>query len=102
MRSEIENLAKLGILPSESNASLDFMREAEDLIRSITKPVSDEEARVLTGLFGEDGCFGLAWSLLHLIESAPNWPLSDCLSNLSNEWIKSLHDRALRGGKLLN
>ncbi|MCQ8120015.1 hypothetical protein, partial [Methylomonas rosea] len=70
------------------------------LLLSVTKPVSNEEARALVKLFGPDGCFGLAWSILHLIESAPSWPLTDCLVNSSNEWVALLRDRATRGGLL--
>ncbi|MDB6032726.1 MAG: hypothetical protein JWM16_3064, partial [Verrucomicrobiales bacterium] len=33
----------------------------------------------LVKVFGPDDYYGLAWSLLHLIESAPGWPLADCL-----------------------
>lgn len=54
----------------------------------------------MVSLFGQDSCFGLAWSLLHLIETSPNWPLSDVLSNCSNEWVLRLRDRAVAGGKL--
>jgi hypothetical protein len=65
---------------------------------SVNKPVSDDEARTLVSLFGTDGCFGLAWTILHLIESSPNWPIVECLANSSNEWVVSLRDRARRGG----
>jgi hypothetical protein len=100
MRSEIKRLVLLGPLPPESEASVEQLRQVETLLLSVTKPVSNEEARVLVNLFGSDGCFGLAWSVLHLIESAPGWPLPDCLVNSSNEWVASLRDRATRGGLL--
>ena len=38
--------------------------------------------------------FGLAWSLLHAIETAPGWPLMDVLSNADNEWIERLRERS--------
>lgn len=100
MRPEIEQLIKLGLLPSESEASVEQVREIEVLVRAINKPVSDSEAMAMVGIFGSDSCFGLAWSILHLIESAPGWPLVDCLSNLNNEWVLSLRDRSVRGRKL--
>ena len=100
MRSEITRLILLGPLPSESEASVEHLRQVEALLLSVTKPLSNEEARALVRLFGPDGCFGLAWSVLHLIESAPNWPLADCLVNCGNEWVASLRDRAVRGGLL--
>jgi hypothetical protein len=42
------------------------------------------------GLFGPDDCFGLEWSLVGLVETAPGWPLADCLENTDNEWIQGL------------
>ena len=100
MRPEIKRLVLLGPLPSEPEASVEHLRQVEALLLSVTKPVSNEEARALVRLFGPDNCFGLAWPILHLIESAPGWPLVDCLANSSNEWVASLRDRAVRGGVL--
>ncbi|MFE7712020.1 hypothetical protein ACFU6I_41130 [Streptomyces sp. NPDC057486] len=39
---------------------------------SLSVRFADEEAHVLAECFGEDLCFGLAWNLLHLIETAPS------------------------------
>jgi hypothetical protein len=100
MRPEIQRLALLGPLPSEPEASVEHLRQVESILLSVTKPVSNEEARALGRLFGPDGCFGLAWTVLHLIETAPGWPLVDCLVNSNNEWVASLRDRAVRGGVL--
>lgn len=94
MRPEIKRLVLLGPLPSESAALVEHLRQVEALLLSVPTPVSNEEARALIRLFGPDGCFGLAWSVLHLVESAPGWPLADCLANSSNEWIALLRDRA--------
>ena len=64
---------------------------------SLSSPVSDEEAKALLTLFGSDDYFGASWTILHLIESAPNWPIDECLTNTSNEWIVCLKERAQRG-----
>jgi hypothetical protein len=61
--------------------------------------VSNDDARVLVRLFGPDDCFGLAWTLVHLIETAPNWPLEDCLVVTENEWIKVLKQRLANAEK---
>ena len=100
MRPEILRLSEIGPLPAESEATVDHLREVESLLKAVAAPVSNDEARALVGLFGPDGCFGLAWTVLHLVESAPAWPLADCLANLNNEWVRSLRDRAMRGGIL--
>ncbi|MES2355252.1 MAG: hypothetical protein V4568_12805 [Pseudomonadota bacterium] len=101
IRPEIAALSALGPLPSEQGADPVLLQKYDKLYRAIARPVTDEEARVLTKLFGSDGCFGLASSLLHLIETAPGWPLLDCFDNLDNEWIVELRDRAIRSGYLL-
>jgi len=100
MRPEIARLVELGGFPSEEDATLEFLRQAEETLRGISQPLSNVEARALVGLFGPDSCFGLAWSVLHLVETAPGWPLQDCLENSENEWITLLRDRAVRGGLL--
>jgi hypothetical protein len=98
VRNEIEEMRALGPLPSEDGRDVELMKKYDKLYRAITKPITDEEARVLVKLFGQDGCFGLASSLIHLIETAPGWPLEDCLSNQDNEWVIELRNRCIRSG----
>jgi len=86
MRTEIVELSKLGPLPASDKASVALVKKFQDLIESIESPVSDKEARALITLFGPDECFGLAWTLLHLIESAPGWPIMDSLESSSSPW----------------
>jgi hypothetical protein len=95
MRNEVVELEKLGPLPDEESIGEDAIRTYQSLIQSISAPVTDQEARVLVSLFGsgDDSCFGLAWTLVHLIESAPGWPLLDCLNNTENWWIEFLQQR---------
>lgn len=102
IRSQVQELSDLGPLPSEDLRDVELMKKYDYLYRAIAKPVSDDEARVLVKLFGQDGCFGLASALMHLIETAPNWPLADCLpANSKNEWVIELRNRAIRGGYAL-
>ena len=59
------------------------------------RPVTDDEAALLIRCFGPDDCFGLAWTLLHLIETAPGrLPLKAEPSPAENEWVRRLWDRA--------
>lgn len=99
MRPEIQKIVQLGPLPSEDDADVDMLREYESAYSAIIRPVTDE-ARALARLFGEDGCFGFSSSILHLIETAPGWPIKDCLSDTRNPWILELRNRAIRGGVL--
>jgi hypothetical protein len=90
----------MGPLPAGGSAAAD-MESLEDYQRrleSISEPVSDEEAEVLATLFGPDDCFGLAWTLVHLIETAPNWPFAERLPESDNEWVLRLRERAERSG----
>lgn len=92
MRQEVRELVELGPLPDEE-ADVERIRRHDERLHRITEPVTDEEARALVGLFGPDNCYGLAWTLLHLIETAPNWPLEECLQDDGNEWIRRLRQR---------
>lgn len=98
MRKEVALIAKLGPLPSESTASVELLKQLDAAYRAIERPITDEEAIALVDVLGEDGCFGLASSLVHLIETAPSWPLLSCLKNVANPWIVELRERAIRGG----
>jgi hypothetical protein len=100
IRSEVSQLVRLGPFPSSRAVDPDLIQRQEYLLMTIEPPVSDAEARKLIKLFGPDDYFGLAWKLLHLIEKAPNWPLEDCLSDTSNEWIAMLKDRSERKKEL--
>src|SRR4051794_26015272 len=97
MRDEIAHLVELDPLPAEQAPVEDFDRY-EPALAVVTPPVTDEEARALVGLFGPDDCFGAAWTLVHLIETAPGWPLWDCLKDSSNPWVVLLRESAERAG----
>jgi len=90
----------MGPLPAEQSASVEELQERERLLKSIHKPVMDAEARELVKIFGPDDCYGLAWAMLHLIESAPSWPLADILRPPLNQWTGTLRTRAVNAGKL--
>lgn len=100
VRPEVTQLFLLGPLPAEAGADPAKLLEFEKPIRGINPPLTDSEARLLVQLFGEDDCFGAAARLVTLIETAPGWPLVDCLAHTNNIWIRELRDRAIRGGRL--
>ena len=94
MQPAVERLAQIGPLPGSSTAAAPVLRELEALLGQVRTPVTDEEARVLVQLFGPDDCFGLAWSLLHLIETSPGWPIEGALHGLNGKWIERLKERS--------
>lgn len=99
VRKEIRELGIIGALPSEDGADPELIKRIEALYRSIIKPITDDEARVLVELLGNDGCFGIAYSFVHLIETAPGWPLEDCLRNSRKNLVVELRNRAILGGQ---
>lgn len=96
VREEIQAIGELGRLPAEQNTDFELLKKFDELHRKIIPPVTDQEARILIKVFDKDGCFGIASSIMHLIETAPGWPLEDCLTDLENEWILEMKERSLR------
>jgi hypothetical protein len=94
MQANIEALLKLGPLPPSIDLDVAQVGRFQTLLTGIHCPVSNDEARALVKLFGVDDCFGLAWTLLHAIETAPGWPLLDVLGETKNNWIVLLKQRA--------
>ena len=96
MNDIVEQLRRLGPLPTSKDADPHVLAEFERLLNQLQPPITDEDARLLVTLFGPDECFGLAWTLIHLIESAPNWPLADSLEDTQNKWVALLLSRSDR------
>lgn len=97
VRQAVRDLESLGRFANSESAEDDRVRRHEEVLMRIGAPVSDEEARVLVRLFGTDDYYGLAWVLLHLIETTPGWPLEDCIASMDpGEWQQRLRERARR------
>jgi hypothetical protein len=99
MREIVAELYKLGKFPSSANADIQQLEVRENTLNSIFPPLADDEAKALINLFGPDDYYGLAWTLVHLIESAPSWPMHDCLKEDSNPWISVLKQRVANSPK---
>ncbi len=94
MQTTVEELLKLGPLPSSTNVDVGKLERFQSLLAKVDQPIADDDARALITLFGPDDCFGLCWTLLHIIETAPSWPMNELLVSGGNEWIDRLRDRA--------
>lgn len=92
VRQEINEFVA-GPLPSES-ADTQAIAEAQGLLERIVRPVTDDEAQVLAAAFGDDDCYGLGWTLLHLIETAPGAQQARYPDNPENYWATRLNERA--------
>lgn len=93
MQSAISSLLEMGPLPDPDDASPDVLQKFQGLLTEIHQPITDEEALQLAKLLGPDDCFGLAWTLVHIIETAPGWPLKEAISSLNEDWRNILNDR---------
>jgi hypothetical protein len=99
MRDDVHELMRMGPLPGEAVIQEQQLATYERLLRRLSPPLTDEEARALVRLFGPDTCYGLAWTLVHLIETAPGWPFEECFETEENEWVQRLRERVDRGRK---
>ncbi|MFF9819593.1 hypothetical protein [Streptomyces sp. NPDC014006] len=93
VRDAVRDFLEVTPLPSESDASEEELDELQRRLEAINPPVSVDEAELLAGAFGSDDCYGLAWTLLHLIETAPGQPAIAEPTVETNEWVRRLWER---------
>lgn len=100
LRASVAELVVLGPVPTDDQAGVDPSRADrwESLIGAVhlQGAVTDAEATALVRLLSEDGSdsFGVAWALVHVVESAPAWPLWGALEQLDGPWADVLRRRA--------
>jgi hypothetical protein len=94
MQNAVRTLVSLGPLPASSDADEEHLRQVEAALKAVHTPLSQAEAEALLPVFGSDDCFGLAWSLLHIVETAPD--IDNVLANAdpNNEWVNTLRERS--------
>ena len=83
----------MGRLPDEDSAGQADLDERVALLDEIglERPTRDEVLALLPLFPADDNtCFGLAWTLLHIVESSPDWPVWDALDDMSGEWAETL------------
>ncbi|MGW3657044.1 hypothetical protein ACWD6R_15730 [Streptomyces sp. NPDC005151] len=97
MRPEVHAFVADGPLPDWDASEEEIDRRDKQLV-AISRPVTAEEAMALVACFGPDDCYGVAWSLLHLIETGPNPVLTAEPDPGANEWHHTLWTRAVNGG----
>ncbi len=93
-RPEVRELVSLGRFPPADRASIQVVRRQQELLDALKPSITSDELAELIDLFGPDDYYGLAWTLLHLIETAPGWPVSHLLTTRPNEWTLRLRARA--------
>ena len=97
IRTEVQQLVDLGPFPASKGWDQLDLERREALLIAIKPPLTHEEAVALLACFGPDDAFGLAWTLLHLIEATPGGaPIATRPEPSDNEWLRYLWDRAHR------
>lgn len=90
VRPCVARILNLGPLPGSQEATEAILKEFEAALEGVSRPLSHREAIALLASFGDDDCFGLAWTLLHLMESAPPPLLENEPDSSANEWVRLL------------
>jgi hypothetical protein len=95
MRPEFETLVALGRIPVDAQLDEQTARRFTEAIDGLSSPPTAEEAAALLDILpiDESTSFGLAWSLVHVIESSPDWPLGSALNDRS-WWVTTLRQRS--------
>ena len=91
----------MGPLPDEVSASETEIERRRRLLDEIglLRPTR-AEIEALLGVFpSDDGeCFGLSWTLLHIIKIGPDWPVWEALDERVGWWIDYLRLRLNNAG----
>lgn len=107
-RSEVTSLAgyaPLGTESGDTEQTEEDLQSVENLLDAITPPLTLSEARALLPLLNResaDDLYGLIWSLVSLLETAPGWPPAELYSLASPQrpWFQILIDRVRRADEL--
>lgn len=100
IRPLVHEIVRLGRMPTTAEADSDEVRADrwEGLVGELRREggVTNAEAATLAGLFPSDGTdsYGMTWTLLHLVESAPGWPIRHVLDSITGPWSARLRQRA--------
>lgn len=98
VRQEVGDFVALGRIPPSQGAEPADVELRFDALSQVLPPVSLEEAVLLASVFGPDDYFGLAWELVHLIETTGDLPYDSL--DLTNDWVNLLRERARRAHEL--
>lgn len=94
MQIAVEELKRLGRMPSEVSFEIPMVERYQRLLAAIEQPISDDDAVELMEILGPDDCFGLSWTVVHIIETAPGWPIKEAIEKEGSEWNSVLKNRA--------
>ncbi|MFD1661406.1 hypothetical protein ACFSL4_25180 [Streptomyces caeni] len=92
-RPEVQAFLASGPLP-DWDADEDEIDRRFKQLEAISRPVTADEAQALASCFGPVDCYGVAWTLLHLIETGPGpVPAVEPPGPNADEWHRTLWNR---------
>jgi hypothetical protein len=90
----LTELYKLGKLPADRDISSDEfpLEKFDELLQQFNTPISENEAIKLIALSPpvDTGCYGIEWTLLHLIETIQSDKLQNVLESSNDNELKRL------------
>ncbi len=86
--SAVKDFIRFGPLPESNTATEEDLDKRVVALRAITPPVTDEASLALAETFDLDECFGATWTLLHLVETAPDSPRPPEEVFQRSEWLR--------------
>ena len=98
----VQRLVTLGRLPSDNEPwDQTVVARWVAALDALDRPLTDDEAIAVLDSFPADDSTveGVAWSLLHAIESAPYGPRLVAALDDRSWWVKYLRERSERGGR---
>lgn len=92
IRPAVAQLVEFGTMPGE-DADEEAIERWANALKAIQAPVSDVEAAALAKCFPPDLGYGVGFSLLHLIETAPGWRDELAATISDEEWRDRARNR---------
>jgi hypothetical protein len=79
--------------PATTRRPLAMLLALTVAVFTLPAPLTPAAGQLLLTIFGPGNCFGLAWTVLHLIETAPGALTAVYARNADNDWVKLLERR---------
>jgi hypothetical protein len=101
VRDSVQRIVAWGRLPDDGHdIGEDMLTKWAAAIDGLEGPLTDDEAIALLSCFPPDDStvFGVSWSLLHKIETAPYGPTFIEALDDRSWWVALLKERAIRAG----
>ena len=93
MRDCVRRLVERPNLILSDDTPIETVEWVEEQIALFERPAQNDEATGLLKLLtasDETSCFGLNWTILHFIETAPGWPIWPALQDAKGPWADRL------------